>query len=133
MIHELLAAQVKTYFSNPRCEETQTGERAGGQRREKGLRKSLRERGEGGDPSVHVTVCARNIGTIGGTADCGKRVQLGFSLFRFLLRGMLRVCPITNATNLSIILKKKSQSQLYRTFSHWNNWGYRCRTLYRPN
>ena len=34
-------------------------------------------------PSVHVTVCARNIGTIGGTADCGKRVLLGFSFLDF--------------------------------------------------
>jgi hypothetical protein len=32
---------------------------------------------------VHVTVCARNIGTIGGTADCGKRVLLGFSFLDF--------------------------------------------------
>jgi hypothetical protein len=33
--HELLAAQVKTYSSNPRCDETERGEGAGGQRREK--------------------------------------------------------------------------------------------------
>ena len=30
-------------------------------------------------------------------------------IFRFLLRIMLRFCPITNATNLRIILKKKSK------------------------
>jgi hypothetical protein len=40
------------------------------------------EGGRGGEvllslhvPSVHVTVCARNMGTIGDTKDCGKRVN----------------------------------------------------------
>jgi hypothetical protein len=33
--HELLAAQVKSYFSIPRCDETERGERAGAEARKR--------------------------------------------------------------------------------------------------
>jgi hypothetical protein len=67
-------------------------------------------------PSVHVTVRATNVGTIGGTADCGKRFNKNTQQMK-------------RSFNFRFLLQKKSKNLLYTTFFHWNNWEYTSRTL----